>query len=179
MSGPSVPRGQDNAGQAVLMRPPQDPGPLHETTPGQAPRQDQDQDQDHAGPLAELPVEEQAEVLYEETEQLKEALERRPIIDVARGVLMASWSCTGKRRGRSWFGSPRIPTPSCTTWRRPWWRPRSRCRCRPASRRSGRRRARSGGGSARRLSRMSATGAVPPRTRRAASAVRFVLIFLS
>ncbi|MEU0221279.1 ANTAR domain-containing protein [Streptomyces sp. NPDC006265] len=29
-----------------------------------------------------------------ETEQLKEALERRPVIDIARGVLMAAWSCT-------------------------------------------------------------------------------------
>jgi AmiR/NasT family two-component response regulator len=47
---------------------------------------------EHAGPLSELPASEQAEVLYEETEQLKEALERRPMIDVARGVLMASWS---------------------------------------------------------------------------------------
>lgn len=52
------------------------------------------QRQDHAGPLPGLPVVEQAELLYEETEQLKEALERRPVIDVARGVLMATWSCT-------------------------------------------------------------------------------------
>ncbi|MEU9158496.1 ANTAR domain-containing protein [Streptomyces sp. NPDC048417] len=29
-----------------------------------------------------------------ETEQLKEALERRPVIDIVRGVLMAAWSCT-------------------------------------------------------------------------------------
>ncbi|MFF4361026.1 ANTAR domain-containing protein [Streptomyces sp. NPDC001604] len=41
-----------------------------------------------------MPVGEQAELLYEETEQLKQALERRPVIDVARGVLMATWSCT-------------------------------------------------------------------------------------
>ncbi|MEV6942068.1 ANTAR domain-containing protein [Streptomyces sp. NPDC051172] len=40
------------------------------------------------------PLIEQAEALREETEQLKEALERRPVIDVARGVLMASWSCS-------------------------------------------------------------------------------------
>ncbi|MFF4250626.1 hypothetical protein ACFY1L_05370 [Streptomyces sp. NPDC001663] len=54
--------------------------------PGDAQRQDDE----HAGPLAGLPVVKQAELLYEETEQLKEALERRPAIDVARGVLMAT-----------------------------------------------------------------------------------------
>ena len=42
----------------------------------------------------ERPLVEQAEALREETDQLKEALERRPIIDEARGVLMAIWSCT-------------------------------------------------------------------------------------
>ncbi|MFG2637961.1 ANTAR domain-containing protein [Streptomyces sp. NPDC048362] len=42
----------------------------------------------------EMPLAERAELLREETEQLKEALERRPVIDIARGVLMAVWSCT-------------------------------------------------------------------------------------
>ncbi|MFJ1974120.1 ANTAR domain-containing protein [Streptomyces sp. NPDC087903] len=42
----------------------------------------------------ELPLAEWAESLRVETEQLKEALERRPVIDIARGVLMAVWSCT-------------------------------------------------------------------------------------
>ncbi|MCZ4608083.1 ANTAR domain-containing protein [Streptomyces chartreusis] len=57
-------------------------------------------DEEHVGPLPGLPVVEQAEVLYEETEQLKEALERRPVIDVARGVLMATWSCTEEEAWR-------------------------------------------------------------------------------
>ncbi|WP_461084139.1 ANTAR domain-containing protein [Streptomyces deserti] len=42
----------------------------------------------------ELSLAERAELLREETEQLKAALERRPVIDIARGVLMAVWSCT-------------------------------------------------------------------------------------
>ncbi|WP_369275816.1 ANTAR domain-containing protein [Streptomyces sp. R11] len=71
------------------MRPPQGPGPRR----GE-PGDEQRADQEHVGPLPGLPVVEQAELLLEETEQLKEALERRPVIDVARGVLMATWSCT-------------------------------------------------------------------------------------
>lgn len=35
-------------------------------------------------------------MLFEETEQLKEALRRRPVVDLARGVLMALWSCTAE-----------------------------------------------------------------------------------
>jgi hypothetical protein len=58
------------------------------------PGDEQGEDQEHAGPLPGLPAVERAELLYEETEQLKEALERRSVIDVARGVLMATWSCT-------------------------------------------------------------------------------------
>ncbi|MCT9139454.1 ANTAR domain-containing protein [Streptomyces violarus] len=41
-----------------------------------------------------MPTGEQAEQLLQETEQLKEALERRPVIDMARGALMATFSCT-------------------------------------------------------------------------------------
>ncbi|CAL9405413.1 Guanosine-5'-triphosphate,3'-diphosphate pyrophosphatase [Streptomyces sp. enrichment culture] len=41
------------------------------------------------------PTAERAALLREaEPEQLREALDRRPVIDVARGVLMAAWSCT-------------------------------------------------------------------------------------
>ncbi|MFD0304093.1 ANTAR domain-containing protein [Streptomyces sp. NPDC127119] len=36
------------------------------------------------------------EQLLAESEQLKKALERRPIVDMARGVLMAAWSCTAE-----------------------------------------------------------------------------------
>lgn len=72
------------------MRPPQGPGPRR----GEMPGDPQHEDREQAGPLPGLPVVEQAELLYEETEQLKEALDRRPVIDVARGVLMATWSCT-------------------------------------------------------------------------------------
>ncbi|MEU9919242.1 ANTAR domain-containing protein [Streptomyces sp. NPDC051001] len=34
--------------------------------------------------------------MYEEAEQLKKALERRPVIDMASGVLMATWSCAAE-----------------------------------------------------------------------------------
>ncbi|GGX89634.1 ANTAR domain-containing protein [Streptomyces minutiscleroticus] len=47
-----------------------------------------------AGPERDLPIAEQAEALREETEQLKRAMETRPVIDLARGVLMTVWSCT-------------------------------------------------------------------------------------
>ncbi|MFD3843452.1 ANTAR domain-containing protein [Streptomyces sp. NPDC058642] len=72
------------------MRPSPRPGPRTGETPGNPDREDRD----NAGPLPGLPAIEQAELLYKETQQLKEALARRPVIDIARGVLMASWSCT-------------------------------------------------------------------------------------
>ncbi|MEW2119969.1 ANTAR domain-containing protein [Streptomyces sp. NPDC005474] len=42
----------------------------------------------------EMPLAERAELLRVETVQLKEALERRPVVDIACGVLMAVLSCT-------------------------------------------------------------------------------------
>lgn len=81
------------AGQAGRMRPSPRPAPRPGQTPGDTDREDRA----HTGPFPGLPVVERAELLYEETEQLKQALERRPVIDVARSVLMASWSCTEEK----------------------------------------------------------------------------------
>ncbi|WP_368858123.1 ANTAR domain-containing protein [Streptomyces sp. AS02] len=72
------------------MRPPRSPDPRRGETPVDA----RPENEEHVGPLPASPVHEQAELLHEETEQLKEALERRPVVDVARGVPMATWSCT-------------------------------------------------------------------------------------
>ncbi|MCW8102714.1 ANTAR domain-containing protein [Streptomyces tauricus] len=40
------------------------------------------------------PSAESAEALHQEIAQLQEALDRRPVIDLARGILMTVWSCT-------------------------------------------------------------------------------------
>lgn len=67
------------------MEPSPSPGPRHGEMSGDGPSTGRE----HVGSLAGLP----AELLYEETVQLKEALELRPGIDVVRGVLMGGWSC--------------------------------------------------------------------------------------
>ncbi|MFD6290595.1 ANTAR domain-containing protein [Streptomyces sp. NPDC060205] len=43
-----------------------------------------------SGPCSARPL----EALHEEAAQLRTAMERRPVIDMARGVLMARWSCS-------------------------------------------------------------------------------------
>ncbi|WP_345945307.1 ANTAR domain-containing protein [Streptomyces albus subsp. chlorinus] len=47
-------------------------------------------DTDHARPLPS----DEARELRAELDQLRQAMETRPVIDQARGVLMASWHCT-------------------------------------------------------------------------------------
>ncbi|WP_404189804.1 ANTAR domain-containing protein [Streptomyces tauricus] len=79
------------------MRPSQRPGPRrdlaelppHGTSPEAA--------REGARTEGRMPTGEQ---LLAETEQLKEALERRPVVDMARGVLMAAWSCTAEEGWR-------------------------------------------------------------------------------
>ncbi|MFD6289085.1 ANTAR domain-containing protein [Streptomyces sp. NPDC060205] len=75
------------------MRPSQRPGPrrdLAERLPHGAQR---DTSRDLGCTEGRMPTGEQ---LLAETEQLRKALERRPIVDMARGVLMAAWSCTAE-----------------------------------------------------------------------------------
>lgn len=40
--------------------------------------------------------------LLREKEQLEHAMESRPVIDMARGVLLAGSPASRRRRGRSW-----------------------------------------------------------------------------
>lgn len=48
--------------------------------------------------------------------QLRRAMQTRPVIDLARGALMASFGLSPSRPGRSSSRSPRTRTPNCTTW---------------------------------------------------------------
>ncbi|WP_328493416.1 ANTAR domain-containing protein [Streptomyces sp. NBC_00414] len=79
------------------MRPSQRPGPgrdlVGRPTRGAPHEIDRELGREEGG----LPTGEQ---LLAETEQLKRALERRPVIDMARGVLMATWSCTAEEGWR-------------------------------------------------------------------------------
>ncbi|MFH8469958.1 ANTAR domain-containing protein [Streptomyces sp. NPDC017991] len=68
-------------------------GRTGEPTPGFAPRDDHSPDSCLLDDTDRPPAE-PAEALREEIAQLQEALVRRPVIDMARGVLMAVWSCT-------------------------------------------------------------------------------------
>ncbi|GAA2605263.1 hypothetical protein GCM10010304_63930 [Streptomyces roseoviolaceus] len=82
-------------GKASDMRPPQSPGPRRGRTGRQVSGM-RDVTRDDVRGDARLPSDEWAELLFDETEQLKEALERRPVIDLARGALMTVWSCTAE-----------------------------------------------------------------------------------
>lgn len=85
---------------------------------------------------------EQLDLLRTEVEQLRRAIVSRPVIDQARGVLMATHACSSTRRGTSCGRPPSSPTPSCARSRR-WSRQRpgavARCRRRSCGRRCGRR----------------------------------------
>ncbi|MEU9212983.1 ANTAR domain-containing protein [Streptomyces sp. NPDC048415] len=69
---------------------------------------------------SELPTAEQAEELCEETEQFQEALERPPVIDIARSVLMSVWPCT---EDDAWceilVDVSQSTNTSCMTWLKP------------------------------------------------------------
>ncbi|MCX4237008.1 MULTISPECIES: ANTAR domain-containing protein [Streptomyces] len=73
------------------MRPSQRPGPRRDLVERPLPRAPRETARQVARPDGGMPTGEQ---LLAETQQLKEALERRPVVDMARGVLMAAWSCT-------------------------------------------------------------------------------------
>ncbi|MFF7769083.1 ANTAR domain-containing protein [Streptomyces massasporeus] len=72
------------------MRPSRGPGPRRGEIPGDAQREGREQVEFPAEPLSV----DTTDQLHEEAEQLKAAMERRPVIDMAKGVLMATWSCT-------------------------------------------------------------------------------------
>ena len=52
-----------------------------------------------------------------EVAQLRRAMQTRPVIDLARGVIMASFELSAEDSWRRyWSRSPRTPTPNCTRW---------------------------------------------------------------
>jgi hypothetical protein len=96
-------RGRESVGHATSPAPVLRRGRNEVEIPGGAPRP--------AGPplsdKSELPTAEQAEELCEDTEHFQEALDRLPVIDIARSVLMSVWPCTEDDAcGRSWSMCP-------------------------------------------------------------------------
>ncbi|WP_404200065.1 ANTAR domain-containing protein [Streptomyces tauricus] len=68
-------------------------GPAGEQSPAPAPHDDSSRSRRHDA-TGSRPFTPSGATLREEIAQLREALVRRPVIDMARGVLITVWSCT-------------------------------------------------------------------------------------